>query len=174
MRSRLYEGKSLKPSARTLWEIQALAMHPPVEVSTNLYAYSKERASACIKKAETIRAGINDMTHLRARQADVREAFLRCIGHLPKNASTINAAVTSRIECASYYIENIILETRPDYYATCSVYTPRQAVHRLIGFVVHQTLTPQFTFLVFVHRLYLFFRPSHFNVRNAIEHEGVG
>ena len=37
-----------------------------------------------------------------------------------------------------------------------SIHIARQAVHRLIGFVVHQTLTPQFTFLVFVHRLYDF------------------
>ena len=37
-----------------------------------------------------------------------------------------------------------------------SIHVACQAVHRLIGLVLHQPLAPQFTFLVFVHGLYDF------------------
>ena len=44
MRSMLFEGRCLKPSARTLWEVQAFAQRPPVEAATNLYTSIRDRA----------------------------------------------------------------------------------------------------------------------------------
>ena len=95
MRSGLFEGKSLYPSARTLWEVQAFAQKPPVEVSTNLYTYIRERAKTCIDSSRKARESITDMQGLRARQETVREAFLRSIGELPDDAALLGATVGS-------------------------------------------------------------------------------
>ena len=114
MRSRLSEGKSLRPSARTLWEIQAFTQKPPVEVSTNLYTYIRDKAKNYIENSRKARESITDMPILRARQEAVRAAFLRCIGGLPENASFISATVSSRIETKAFCVENVILETRPN------------------------------------------------------------
>ena len=60
MRSKLYEGQILRPSARTLWDIQVFALKPPVEVATNLYTYVRDRADSCIRRSAEARAAITD------------------------------------------------------------------------------------------------------------------
>ena len=126
MKSRLYEGESLKPSARTLWEIQALAQRPPVETATNLYIYARDRAAKYIEISRKARESITDAGSLRARQEAVKNAFLRSIGGLPCEPSFVSAEVTSRVEKSGFRAENIVLETRPGCFATCTVYTPRE------------------------------------------------
>ena len=127
MKSRLYEGEALKPSARTLWEIQALAQRPPVEVGTNLYTYVRDRAAKSIESSYLAREAITDMQSLRAHQEKVKRAFLRCIGGLPCEPSFVSARITSVTERSSFRAENVVLETRPNYFATCTVYIPRAA-----------------------------------------------
>ena len=125
MKSRLYEGGSLKPSARTLWEIQALALRPPVETATNLYIHARDRAAEYIEMSRKAREGITDTESLLARQEAVKSAFLRSIGGLPCEPSFVSAEITSRVERDAFKAENIVLETRPGCFATCTVYTPR-------------------------------------------------
>ncbi|MBR7040639.1 MAG: prolyl oligopeptidase family serine peptidase [Clostridia bacterium] len=125
MKARLNEGESLKPSARTLWEIRALALRPPVETATNLYINIRDKATGYIEMSRKAREGITDAESLKARREAVKNAFLRSIGGLPCEPSFVSAEVTSRAERDGFNVENIVLETRPGYFATCTVYTPR-------------------------------------------------
>ena len=102
MKSRLYEGENLKPSARTLWEIQALAQRPPVETATNLYIYARDRAANYIEISRKARESVTDAESLRARQEAVKSAFLRSIGGLSCEPSFVSAEVTSRVEKSSF------------------------------------------------------------------------
>ena len=124
MRSRLFEGRNLKPSARTLWEVQAFAQKPPVEVSTNLYMYIRAKAEKYIEASRAARRTVTDMEDLKARRREIRDRFLKCIGGLPFIPENPSHEVTARREYDGFALENVVLETRPDYYATCSVYTP--------------------------------------------------
>ncbi len=125
MRSFLHEGQSLTPSARTLWEVQAFAQKPPVETAMELYRHILDRARPCIKRSQEAREAIQNADALSLRQAEVRQRFLLCIGGLPEIPQTVNARVTARRTYEGFNLENVILETRPNYYATCAVYTPK-------------------------------------------------
>ena len=48
MRSMLENGGTLRPNARTLWEIQEKAMRPPAETAANLYMEICARAKEAL------------------------------------------------------------------------------------------------------------------------------
>ncbi|MCR4622610.1 MAG: prolyl oligopeptidase family serine peptidase [Clostridiales bacterium] len=178
MRSKLYEGKNLRPGARTLWEIQAWALRPPVETATNLYISARDRASACVESSFAAREAITDEHSLRARQAAVKEAFLRCIGGLPCEPSFVSAEVTSRTERGSFIAENTVLETRPGYYATCTVYlpkgfdSPRPAVLLLIGHTDEGKADPEYQYVsqLFVNAGFIVLALDPFGEGERFEH----
>ncbi len=139
MRSMLFEGRCLKPSARTLWEVQAFAQHPPMEAATNLYTSIRDRAMARIEEARAARRSLQSPEDLEMRRQQMRSGFLSAIGGLPGYSEVPKACVTGRSEQSGFALENVILETRPGYFATCAVYSPlpftgkRPAVLLLIG-----------------------------------------
>ena len=153
MRSMLYEGQRLQPSARTLWEVQAFCQRPPVETATNLYASVRAEAEAYIKASISARRAIRSPEDLKAHQQKIRESFLRCIGGLPVYSRTPGAFVTARSEFGTFILENVILETRPGYFATCAVYSPvpfagrRPAVLLLIGHTDAGKADPEYQYL---------------------------
>ncbi len=127
MRSFLHEGQSLTPSARTLWEVQAFAQKPPVETAMELYRYILDRARPCIERSKQERAAIMDLNELKKRQATVRERFLQCIGGLPEIPQSVSAQISARRSYEGFTLENLILETRPNYFATGALYLPKSA-----------------------------------------------
>ena len=52
MRSMLEDGGTLHPNARTLWEIQEKAMHPPAETASGLYAEICARAKEALARGK--------------------------------------------------------------------------------------------------------------------------
>ena len=53
MRSMLVNGGTLRPNARTLWEIQEKALHPPAETASNLYMEICGRAKEALKRGKS-------------------------------------------------------------------------------------------------------------------------
>ena len=76
MRSMLENGGTLRPNARTLWEIQEKAMRPPAETAANLYMEICARAKEALKRGEARRAAVRDGETLKAYQQEVRRLFL--------------------------------------------------------------------------------------------------
>lgn len=139
MRSMLEDGGVLRPNARTLWEIQEKALHPPAETGGNLYAEIRARAAECLRRGDARRAAVKDAKTLAAYQAEVRRLFLQCIGDLPEKHAAPSVRVMGREEHGFFSAEKILLEPARGSFATAAVYTPAEkrepcpAVLLLIG-----------------------------------------
>ena len=138
MRSMLENGGTLRPNARTLWEIQEKAMRPPAETAANLYMEICARAKEALKRGEARRAAVRDGEMLKAYQQEVRRLFFQCIGGLPPPFAA-SAQVVDKQAYGFFSLEKVLLEPREGSFATAAVYTPlgergpRPAVLLLIG-----------------------------------------
>ncbi len=138
MRSMLENGGTLRPNARTLWEIQEKAMRPPAETAANLYMEICARAKEALKRGEARRAAVRDGETLKAYQQEVRRLFFQCIGGLPPPFAA-SAQVVDKQAYGFFSLEKVLLEPREGSFATAAVYTPlgergpRPAVLLLIG-----------------------------------------
>ena len=138
MESMLENGGTLRPNARTLWEIQEKAMHPPAETAANLYTEILGLAAEALKRGEKRRAAVQDGETLKAYQREVRGLFLQCIGGLPP-AGTAPGRVVDKQTYGFFSLEKVLLEPQEGSFATAAVYAPlenkgpRPAVLLLIG-----------------------------------------
>ena len=130
MRSMLEDGGTLRPNARTLWEIQEKAMHVPVETASNLYQEICARAQNGLRIGEERRAAVQNGETLKEYQNEVRRLFLSCIGGLPPENMSVPARVTEKEEHGFFSLEKVLLEPQKGRYATAAVYTPRAAGER--------------------------------------------
>ncbi len=138
MRSMLEDGGTLRPNARTLWEIQDAALRPPAETASNLYMEIRARAGKALERGRMRRGAVRDADTLAAYQREVRGLFLECIGGLPP-AGTAGARVLEKRTYGAFSLEKVLLEPREGSLATAAVYSPlgegapRPAVLLLIG-----------------------------------------
>ena len=123
MRSMLENGGTLRPNARTLWEIQEKAMRPPAETAANLYMEICARAKEALKRGEARRAAVRDGETLKAYQQEVRRLFFQCIGGLPPPFAA-SAQVVDKQAYGFFSLEKVLLEPREGSFATAAVYTP--------------------------------------------------
>ena len=139
MRSMLHEQASLRPNARTLWEIQEKALHVPVETATNLYTEICARAEAGLRRGRDRRSRVLDAASLAACQRQTRQIFLDCIGGLPPRTDPVPAQITARTVYDRFTLETVLLSPGEGALLTAALYLPRQgrephpAVLLLIG-----------------------------------------
>jgi cephalosporin-C deacetylase-like acetyl esterase len=100
----------------------SLAAEPsPLLVKLNVIAQSQLDA-----RALTI-AGIQNVAAAEQRKTEVRARILQLLGGLPNYRGPLNPKVTRVIERDGYVIENLMLESLPDYYVTANLYRPKSA-----------------------------------------------
>ena len=130
MRSVLEDGGTLRPNARTLWEIREKALREPAEAAGSLYAEILARAREGLRRGEARRDAVRDAESLRAYQREVKRLFLECIGGLPPvKGGAVRAG--DRKDFGFFSLEKVVLETGEGSLATAAVYTPRGREGRL-------------------------------------------
>ncbi len=125
--SMLREGGALRPTARTLWEIQAKAANTPVETAANLYRDCLRHTEEALRQGNERRHAVNSPESLRAYQQECREAFLRCIGGMPERVP-VNAKAAGITRHDGFSIERVMLSSRPGNCVTANVYVPEGRV----------------------------------------------
>ncbi|MBR4332891.1 MAG: prolyl oligopeptidase family serine peptidase [Clostridia bacterium] len=152
MKSMLENGGTLRPNARTLWEIQEKALHPPAETAGNLYAEICARSWEALARGAERRAAVRDEETLKAYQRETRRLFFRCIGGLPP-ACTAPARVAEKQTYGFFTLEKVLLEPRAGSFATAAVYAPlgekgpRPAVLLLIGHTDAGKADPEYQYV---------------------------
>ena len=126
MKSMLHAGERLRPSARTLWELQQKAGRLPAETKSGLYLHALREAEKCLEVGDRRRESVRDMASLRKYQSEARGAFFDCLGFVPDLAQGAysRARFVSRIEKDCFNIEKILLEPREGSFASANVYVP--------------------------------------------------
>ena len=66
---------------------------------------------------------------LKARQAEVRAKTIAALGGFPEK-TPLNAQVTGRVQREGYFIEKVLMETRPHHYMTAHLFLPDPAKHK--------------------------------------------
>ncbi len=152
MRSMLENGGTLRPNARTLWEIQEKALRPPAETASNLYTEICARAKEALRRGEARRAAVRDRETLKAYQQEVRRLFFQCIGGLPAPCAA-PARVVEKQTHGFFTLEKVLLEPREGSLATAAVYAPlgkkgpRPAVLLLIGHTDQGKADPEYQYV---------------------------
>ena len=124
MRSLLNEGAQLRPSARTLWEIQDRLNRLPIESASNIYTDVLRRRELSAAAGIARRSAVRDLQTLRQYQQEVRGLFLSCIGGVDKTPADYAHRVAGREQKDGYTLEKLILQPRRGSWATANVYVP--------------------------------------------------
>lgn len=124
LRSLLREDMNLSPSARTLWEIQERMSRLPVETSTNIYTSVLRSLQDALQKSDARRAQVCDEPSLRRYQQEARSLFLDCLGGLPETSAGSASRLMGRMDCGAFILEKVLLQPRPETWASCNVYVP--------------------------------------------------
>ena len=152
MRSMLHEGTDLVPTSRTLWEIQQLAGHPPVETAANLYIDAQRQARTALDRGELRRSAVEGRESLLQYQRETRELFLGCIGGLPPPGEG-QARTVKRQERESFVLESVVLPVGRGSLASANLYLPlhRQgkcpAVLVVVGHTDRGKADPEYQYL---------------------------
>jgi len=124
MRSMLNEGAQLRPSARTLWEIQDRLNRLPVESASNIYTDVLRRRELTAAAGIARRSAVCDLDSLKSYQQEVRSLFLSCLGGVDKTPLDCMPRITGREQKNGYTLEKVILQPRRGSWATANVYVP--------------------------------------------------
>lgn len=153
MRSILHEGAELVPAARTLWEIQRFAEHPPVETASNLYIDVLRQARNALHQGEERRfAAVGIEAFFQYRQ-QVRKEFLDCIGGLPANEENAPVRVVKRQTFGGFVLESILLPVGQGSLVSANLYLPRccqgrrPAVLVVVGHTDQGKADPEYQYL---------------------------
>lgn len=154
MRSMLREQASLRPNARTLWEIQEKALHVPVETATNLYTEILSRAEEDLQAGRERRSQVRDKASLAACQQENRRIFDQCVGGLLPETAPVLSQVTARADHPSFTVETLLLSPGEGTLLTAALYLPRlhgpgphPAVLLLIGHTDQGKADPEYQYL---------------------------
>lgn len=94
-----------------------------LELPEMLAAYLVEKANRIIELLERERAAIHTAAGLEKRSRYVREKFLEVIGGLPER-TPLEARVTGARNRRGYRVENVMYQSRPNYWVTANLYIP--------------------------------------------------
>lgn len=122
MQSMLQEGRQLQPNARTLWEIQDKAHRLPAESATALYTSILTKMHDALRMSRQRRESVHDQASLAVYQQQMREIFVQCIGGLPDPCHTWRSLGCTQHN--GFQLEKILLQPRPDTWASANVYIP--------------------------------------------------
>lgn len=87
------------------------------------------RSDKAFARGDQDRDQVLTKEQVRARQGLVREAFLKSIGGLPKNSTSLDARVLKISQAGEYKVENIVFQARPNHYITSNLYLPYEGKH---------------------------------------------
>jgi hypothetical protein len=104
---------------------------PPVELYHDQYpimlaSHLVEKLNALAAHWDQERASIQTVPEIEARNRFVREKFVEMIGGLPEK-TPLHAVTVKIIERDSYRIENIMFQSRPEFWVTGNLYVPTSA-----------------------------------------------
>ncbi len=88
-----------------------------------LLAYLAQGLNALAAKWDAVRAGIRTPADIEERNRFVRDRFLKMIHGLPPR-TPLNPKLVRTRDLDGYRIENLMFESRPDYWVTANVYVP--------------------------------------------------
>ncbi|HUU29496.1 MAG TPA: acetylxylan esterase [archaeon] len=91
--------------------------------SLMLYNYLTDLARGHLDARQGEIASIKSAAGVKERQAVIRKRILGIIGTLP-DRTALKAQITGRFEREDYSVENIIFQSRPDFYVTANLYLP--------------------------------------------------
>lgn len=124
MQSMLHEDAVLKPTARTLWEVQEKVFCIPAETATNLYTDVCRRAEQALHESAARRQSIRDADDLRTYQKQIKEEFAETIGGIPTVSSPLSSLQTGQLHQAGFTVDKILLSPRSGSFASANVYVP--------------------------------------------------
>ncbi len=117
--------------------IPELQTHSPSDYLYDLRDQLKRhifsRSDAVFASADKTRDAIKTKAQLAARQAYIRKAFLKSMGHLPSKKSPLNPQITGMHQGDGFKIQNILFESRPSHFVTGNLYLPDSASPRKPG-----------------------------------------
>jgi dienelactone hydrolase len=93
-----------------------------------------ERVRAAEREGLRARAALKTKTDAEGYVRDVRERILRCFGPFPEK-TPLNPRVTSKVERDAYTIENVLFESRPDFWVSANLYVPKGRKFPLPGVI---------------------------------------
>ncbi len=85
-----------------------------------------EQLRAAERKANERRARLTTKASAEAYVADVRQRIAESFGPFPEK-TPLNAKTTRTLERDTYTIENVIFESRPNFWVTANLYVPKAA-----------------------------------------------
>jgi cephalosporin-C deacetylase-like acetyl esterase len=88
-----------------------------------LLAFLAKRLNSLNSKWDVERAKLKTRDDIERRNQFVRDAFRRMVHGFPERTS-LNAVVTKRFERDGYRIENVMFQSRPDFWVTGNLYIP--------------------------------------------------
>ena len=88
-----------------------------------LVSYLAKRLNALAAKWDSVRDKIRSAEDAETRNRDVRKKFLEMIGGLPER-TPMNPVVTKVLHRDGYRIENVMYESRPNFWVTANLYVP--------------------------------------------------
>ncbi|MCS7023820.1 MAG: S9 family peptidase [Bryobacteraceae bacterium] len=100
-----------------------LAFLRPLWAQSPLDAYLTEIAHRYLEKRDAELARL-DRTAAERRQRAIREHMARQIGPFPAQKTPLNPRITGGFTRPDYRVENLIFESRPQFFVTANVYVP--------------------------------------------------
>src|SRR5579859_4488820 len=93
------------------------------ELNDMLLAYMAERLNRLATKWDAVRKQVKTAAELRERNASVREKFRTMIHGLPAR-TPLGAVIVKRFERKGYRVENVMFQSRPNFWVTGNLYIP--------------------------------------------------
>lgn len=119
-------AKSVAPSAASF---EPLHRFPRM-----VHEYIVDRVRAAEQAANRRRAALKTKADAEAYVREVRERIRQSFGGWPER-TPLNARITRRTERETYFIENVIFESRPGFPVTANLYVPKGRAFPLPGVV---------------------------------------
>jgi cephalosporin-C deacetylase-like acetyl esterase len=99
-----------------------------------LLSYLASRTNALAAQWDKVRSKIRSAADLEARNRFVREKIVEMLGGLPER-TPLNPMVTKVMERPSYRVENLMYQSRPDFWVTGNLYVPTSGAGPFPGIV---------------------------------------
>ncbi|HTS69290.1 MAG TPA: acetylxylan esterase, partial [Terriglobia bacterium] len=93
------------------------------ELPDMLVSYISNKANAWAAKWDQVRSEIHTAADLEKRNAFVREKIREMLGGFPER-NPLNAVVTRAQQRSGYRVENVMFQSRPNFWVTANLYVP--------------------------------------------------
>jgi dienelactone hydrolase len=105
-----------------LSEKDLIVLNQPAD--TMMRSYLTNLVDMQFAKRDSLLSTLRSAEDWRVRSEAIRDSMISWTGPLPER-TPLNARVTGRIEREDYIIENILFESRPNYFVSANLYLPK-------------------------------------------------